>query len=168
MERLRALRVARAMARRIGVECMTKNSFCQECGIPPGSLYHRTGLYFHEIIADAKAHAEGVPTDSGAAKRRRMDPPSRRAHIVRTALDLARSHGYTELDRSRVAGAAGISPGTVSRYFENATGLTDEVLRLAIATEDMDVLRQGLAMRHPVAMGAPESLKRRAFYNGNF
>lgn len=160
MTKAQALRLGRRLARRDGLATLTKEKFCKEAGISAGSLHHLTGLHFHEIVTDAFQNVGmGRNTDNGRA---RLMPNLRRDQLIRTAVDLARSHGFVNLTRQQVAEAANTSPALVSHYFDGMHGLTFAMMQHAVATENLTVLAQGIAANHPVAMKAPASLRRRA------
>lgn len=93
---------------------------------------------------------------------RRRAPQERREQILVVAVKLVRKHGLSAVTRDAVAEAAGVAQGTVNVYFGSIAGLREEVMQRAVEERDAQLLAQGLVERHPVAMKAPESLRRKA------
>lgn len=91
--------------------------------------------------------------------RYRLDPDSRRQHILSVAVELAQKDSFEWLTRAAVAEAACVSPGLVSAYFKPFTELKREVLREAVRTKNIDILAQGMAARHPLVANLPMSLR---------
>lgn len=55
-----------------------------------------------------------------------------------------------------------VSRGTISKYFYDIGDLRDSIIATAIREERLDIVSQAIAMRHPLALAAPESLKTKA------
>lgn len=91
--------------------------------------------------------------------RTRMSPRARRDEILAAAVRLAETYGYTRITRDDIAVAAAVSPATVSAALGTMTQLRRHVIRSAIANEVLSVIAQGLALRDPHAMRAPEALR---------
>jgi len=116
------------MAAENGLENITRNGLCQRAGIPAGSFAHVTGQTFKAFIRSLAGEGHA---GAGEVTRRRMDPELRSAHIVATALRLAESGHIKTLTRADVANAAGVSTGTVTKYFSTMPQLRRAVMRLA-------------------------------------
>jgi len=91
--------------------------------------------------------------------------------ILAAAVALSQSGEYATMTRGSIADAAGMAPSNVSNYgrtgYYNRTfvsvGVMDRirshVMEWAVTNGDLALLRQGLAMRHPAALDAPEQLR---------
>lgn len=88
--------------------------------------------------------------------------PDRDKRILDAALELAKGLGFEWITRDQVATAAGVSPATINNVFGTVSGMKRAVLREAIAREVVEIVAQGLAVRHPIALAAPTELKERA------
>lgn len=85
--------------------------------------------------------------------------------ILDAALAMAVRHTYQAMTRRHVALHMGASPSLISHYFGDMDGLRDEVMREAVARPHLQVLAQGIAARHPIAMRASAELRLRAMRN---
>lgn len=94
--------------------------------------------------------------------RTRMTPRERREDVLSAALRLAVMHGYTHITRDDIAMAAGCSPALVSQTLGTMRCLRRALVRAAVAREVLPVIAQGLALRDPHALRAPEELRVRA------
>lgn len=96
----------------------------------------------------------------------RLPSKERKQQIVAAALKLAERRdkrgGYKELTRDMIAEAAEVSPGLVSHAVGAMPAVLKAIMREAVATENVVVVAQGLGARDPIALKAPEDLKRRA------
>ena len=91
----------------------------------------------------------------------RLPAVERKQLLIDAAMPLAEQYGYDSVSRSMVAEAAGISESLVSRYW-TAPDFHAALLEAAIVRENLTVLAQGLAARHPVATSAPLELRQAA------
>jgi DNA-binding transcriptional regulator YbjK len=82
--------------------------------------------------------------------------------ILRAAVRLAKRLGFRKFLRRDVALEACTATGTVSYHYRDMDGLRTAVMRHAIENEVLEIVAQGLAERHVLALKAPEGLKRRA------
>lgn len=85
-----------------------------------------------------------------------------KAILLDAAYKLANDTGFDSLTRDNVARAAGMSSGMVNHRFVTMDGLRDEVMRTAIERTNLAIIGHGLAIRHPIALSAPEDIKRQA------
>lgn len=89
-----------------------------------------------------------------------MKMKHRKKQILDGALNAAAAHGYTNMSRAQVADASGCSAALVSHYFGTMTQLRRAVMRHAVSCERLSVIAQGLALKDPQALKAPEELRR--------
>ena len=94
--------------------------------------------------------------------RERLKPDERRARILDAALGVAEREGYHTLRQRDVAAAARCSMSLIHWYWGGLPAMRAAVLARAIEREHLPVVLQGLAMRDPVALAAPELLRRAA------
>ena len=92
----------------------------------------------------------------------RMDPADRRAEILDAALRAATAVGFMRMTRDDIARAANTSPGLVSARLGTMRKLRDAVMQHAIKREALQVIAEGVALRHPHALKAPADLQARA------
>ena len=91
----------------------------------------------------------------------KLPPAARRERLLEAALTLAARHGYENVTRNMIAAESGCSGALVSWHW-TASELHTAILTRAVDVAQLDVLAQGLALRHPVALAAPEALRRAA------
>ena len=91
----------------------------------------------------------------------RYNHDDRRASILEAAYRAAGELGFNQISSQRVARAAGCSEALV-RYHFDQTELRRAVMALAVQKEDLAILVQGLALRHPEALKASAALRERA------
>jgi AcrR family transcriptional regulator len=82
--------------------------------------------------------------------------------ILATAMQLANLKGYKRVTRNDIADRAEVATGSVSYHFKSMKKLQNAMVERAIETENLKVLGQALADRHPLALKAPEALRVRA------
>ena len=92
----------------------------------------------------------------------RMRPAERRAEILAAAVRTAAAVGLQRMTRENIATAAGCTPGLVSARLGTMRQIRDKVMREAVRREELTVIAQGIALRHPHAVRAPAELQRRA------
>ena len=88
----------------------------------------------------------------------KLPPAARRERLLEAALVLAGRHGYENVTRNMIAAESGCSGALISWHW-TANELQAAILTRAIEVEQLDVLAQGLALRHPIALAAPETLR---------
>lgn len=88
--------------------------------------------------------------------------PNRDDRILEAAINLALQDGYQWITRARVAADADVAAGTINLAFGDMKGLKRAVLRAAIERGIIEIVAQGLADRHPIAMDAPAEIKAQA------
>ncbi len=82
--------------------------------------------------------------------------------IMRAALHIAARDGFRQVTRAGVATFARIAPGSISYHFGPLRKFQTAIVLAAIAAENLAVIGQALAARHPAALKAPEALKAKA------
>ena len=93
---------------------------------------------------------------------RRMQPNDRKAQILNAAVELSIREGWGTITREKVAEAAGISAGLVTKYFISVEQLRASVMRSAIDREILIILADGVALRDDIALSAPPKLRAQA------
>ena len=94
--------------------------------------------------------------------RERQDPKTRKAAILKHAVQLAKEKGYSHVTRDEVAIQAGVACGLVTYYFKSVGRLKREIMRYAVRMEHHDILLQGLAAKDLIAERAPAELRAKA------
>ena len=90
-----------------------------------------------------------------------MHPDDRKAQILAAGLKLAAQFGYMNLTDRDLAREAQCSKSLVLHHFGSIHTVRSEVLREAIRTENLAVIRQGWGMNAPeIKTCPPEILKR--------
>lgn len=100
-----------------------------------------------------------------ALKRTRLSPEDRKDAMVSAALVLAEAQGFYNFSSTQVARACGCGHPLIFHHFEGMEGLRDEVMLKAIVEGNLNVVAQGLVSKHPLAVGAPDALKKKALKN---
>ena len=95
-------------------------------------------------------------------RQRHIPAAERRAEVLAAAIALAERKGYTHLIRDEIATEAKCSTGLVTQYFGTLECLKRAVVSHAVHAENLIIIAQALAARHPKAQRAPEELRRRA------
>lgn len=91
-----------------------------------------------------------------------MKKDNRTREILAASLALAKSKGFNRLTREDLAQASGCSVALVSHHLGTMTEIHRKVMRHAIHEGCLPVVAQGLAIKYPAAMRAPEELRHRA------
>ena len=92
----------------------------------------------------------------------KMQARERKAQILGAALTLCETAGYTRLTREQIAEKAGCPPTLITYHFGTMPALRRDIMREAVRVGHLPVIAQGLAVRDPHALKAPEDLRRRA------
>lgn len=124
-------------------------------GSAPGAALFRAGL----TVLSVSLNQSPTP-DEGQKMSEKVTERNRR--ILEAAAELAAERGYTTMTRADIAQRAGVADGSVNNAFGTMDGLRDAVMQRAVDTSDAEIVAQGLAARHPVALGAPQALKDQA------
>ena len=84
-------------------------------------------------------------------------------HLIDSALEVAKTEGYTRMTRDQIAAQAGCSTGIVSKYLGTMPAMRRTIMRAAVHGGVHAVIVQGLAVRDPHAMAASDTDKRQAW-----
>lgn len=96
------------------------------------------------------------------SRKRYDDTQQRIDQIIAAAVSLSEDFGYANITRDQVAEAAGCSPALVSRHMGSMDELRTAVVTEAVAQKNLNILAQALIERHPIAVAAPQELRRKA------
>lgn len=86
---------------------------------------------------------------------------TRRAQILAAAFNMAKEDGLVKVTQSAIAKRLSISRPLVVKYYK-AEELTAAVVLQAIGEGHLFIIGEGIALRVPEALGAPDSLKKAA------
>lgn len=92
-----------------------------------------------------------------------MRPEERKAKILAAGLKLAVQNGYMRLTDRDLAREAKCSKSLVLHHFGSIHTVRSEVLREAIRTENLAVIRQGWGMNAPEIETCPPEILKRVF-----
>lgn len=93
---------------------------------------------------------------------KRRAPEDRKQQLLTTALELAHTTGYNKLTYDTLAEETGVTRPLVHHYFGTMVCFRRTLMSEAIRTRDLVVIAQGLALKDPRALRAPDDLKRAA------
>lgn len=155
------LKIGERLARQKGLINVSRLDICQEIGIPEGSWSSVVGLPFLDLVRVLKERI-GDEKLVKMNKKRAADPELRKDHILDVALSLAESLGYSKMTVVQVAEAAGITHGTVLRYFGTVAQLRNDVMRKAVKTNNLKVIAQGLCVGDRQAKKADAAVQQEA------
>lgn len=79
--------------------------------------------------------------------------------ILEAGVALAGERGFRNFSRNDVAERAGVAAGSVNNAYGTMDGLHDAVMEVAVERQLTAIVAGGLAVRHPVACAAPQTLK---------
>jgi AcrR family transcriptional regulator len=82
--------------------------------------------------------------------------------ILATAMQLANLKGFGNVTRNDIANRAEVAAGSVSYHYKSMKKLEAAMVSRAIETENLKILGQAIARKHPLALKAPEALRVRA------
>lgn len=82
--------------------------------------------------------------------------------ILNAAIELAQEDSFQWITRDAVAERAGVSPGTVNNAYGTIADLKRAVLRAAVERRILSIIAEALGVKHPIAMEAPEDLRKEA------
>lgn len=90
---------------------------------------------------------------------KKQDAAVRHEQILAEAMNQAKRVGYTNITREAIAAAAGVSVGMINTQFGTMAALKRDVIRAAVKRRVPEIIAQGLVMKDPHALRAPEDLK---------
>lgn len=77
-------------------------------------------------------------------------------------MQLANLTNYRRVTRAQIAKRAGVATGSVSYHFKSMKKLQDAIVGRAVEGKVLKVVAQALANRHPLAVKAPEVIRKAA------
>lgn len=96
---------------------------------------------------------------------KRYKPAVRRELILAAAVEVAsRRGGWASLTRERIALAAGVSDGLISRYLGDMPAARKAIMREAIRSENLEIIVQSIVAHdgYAVKKWLPSELKQKA------
>ncbi len=153
--------IAITMVRQYGLINLSRAGVCEKADIPDGSFIHVMDCTFTELLDELVTELAAAGTDARVRQttKKRVNPALRKQNILQAAVELARRDGYREVTRDRIAEAAGVSVGLVSRYFGNMNQLRIAIMRYAVKQSIPEIVAQGMAASDPQALNASAELK---------
>ena len=153
------LRSATTLARDHGLYNITRADIARHAGVPAGSF--RLVGSMDEIraaIVDADPSLGPLVDDARVQERDAL--------ILNAAVGLAEAVGYHRVTRRLLAKATGYAPATISKYGGGCTPvmahIAGDIMKRAVAGSIVTLVAQGLVRSDPIALAAPDDLKRRA------
>lgn len=92
-------------------------------------------------------------------KPKRKLAKDRREEIVQAALSWAQAIGYQNVTRENIAKSVGLTPQAIQHHIGTMAKLRRDIMRRAIATDNLHVLAQGMANKDKDAMKATDEQK---------
>ena len=90
------------------------------------------------------------------------DKDIRAQEFALIGLKLAEQSSYIQVKREMIARAAGTTASSVNYVIGGHADVRDAIIAKAVELENVTVVAQALALRHPIVMAAPQLLKARA------
>ncbi|MBW1726010.1 MAG: TetR/AcrR family transcriptional regulator [Deltaproteobacteria bacterium] len=160
MKREQIKKIAVKMVETDGLINLSRSDLCKRAEIPDGSFPHIMGCNFSDFVEELKG--ENISEKSHDVNKSRVDPVLRRAHILNTAVDMAKIDGYQRITRDGLAKKAGVSSGLVTRYFNTMSQLRRSIVRNAVQHEVLEIIAQAVLSNDPHVSKASTELKKRA------
>jgi AcrR family transcriptional regulator len=82
--------------------------------------------------------------------------------ILDAAVIIAETDGLMNITRAEIAHHAQCAEGLINKYYGTMKQLRRDIMRHAIAVQNLELIAQGLAAKDPRAMAIEPALKRRA------
>lgn len=92
----------------------------------------------------------------------RPGPKIQRERILAAALHLSQIGNYATITREQITIYAQCSPGLLNHYYSTMAQLRRDVMRAAVRLRIGAIVAQGLVAKDPIALKAPEDLKKQA------
>ena len=112
----------------------------------------------HQEYCDTKVDAKTKRIRQAA---KRLPPITRREKLSKEIILIAREE-FGTMTRESIARRCGVSVGLINHYFGDMAKLRADFMAHAVSTKDIKTIALGLGVRDSVALGAPESLRKRA------
>ncbi len=96
-------------------------------------------------------------------KQQKLEARARVAQILDAAIEVSKRVGYSRLTRGAVADEIGLASSSLVTYHMGSMAtFRRAVMREAVRSGCLPVIAQGIALKDPHALKAPEELRRRA------
>jgi AcrR family transcriptional regulator len=82
--------------------------------------------------------------------------------ILGAAMQVANLKGLTNVTRNDIADRLEIATGSVSYHYGDMRKLRTAMVERAVESQNLKIVGQAIAIKHPIAMKAPEALRVRA------
>ena len=92
----------------------------------------------------------------------RLRNEARRKNIIDAALKVIAKKGLANTHRQHIATEADTSPANITTVFGSMDALITEVIVAAVASQNLKVIAQAVATKHPKARNISRELKRKA------
>ncbi len=86
----------------------------------------------------------------------------RREEILAVAVRLSALAGYRNVTRNQIAEVVGLTPQAIQHHIGTVANMRRDIMRKAIADENLTVIAQGMANKDEHALKAPDDLLGRA------
>jgi len=150
------LEVGKELALEIGPQNIGLDDICTLTGVKAGSFQYVMGMSFNKFL-------ETLPLGENCqVKNRSTLPIFRKRHIIKCCISHSADYSFKTITINLAAALAKVSRSTVCRYYKTHEEIQDQIMELAVQTECIEVIAQGLASRHPLALDASQILKERA------
>lgn len=87
---------------------------------------------------------------------------AKRNELLNCAIKIAERVGYAHITQTLLAEEAGVSLGTPHYYFDGLVDVKKSTLLLAIKSENLLIIAQGIVNRDPAMKKVSKELKKRA------
>lgn len=149
------------MANEIGLINLSRVDLCKKLKIKDGSFTVIAGMTFTELITSIRPECKKLNVDK-PKKKTHTTKELRMELILDKALQISERDGFSRLSRAVVAEECGVHDSLIPYHFGTMVNFKRDIMRHAIRKENLNVIAQGLALRDPHAMKAPQELKDRA------
>lgn len=85
-----------------------------------------------------------------------------KAGILSAAMQVANLQRYNKVSREDIAKRAGVAESLVSYYFKSMKKLRDAMVERAVETDNLKLIGQALADKHPIAKRATKAVREAA------
>lgn len=160
MKRIEVKKVAIEMVQANGLINLSRSALCARAELPDGSFPHVMGCTFKEFVEELEAM--NIEEATHVVSKSRVSPALRREQILKAAVELSKTEGYSKITRDKIAKSARVSVGLVTRYFSTMPQLRRCVMRYAVQNGVAEIVAQGLANGDAHAKKASPELKEEA------
>lgn len=157
MKKQEVAEIAKQIVNEVGLINLTRAELCKRAGINEGSFDYLMDCTFNDFVDELRPQ---LPPSKGhkLSKGRARNADIRKDNIIAVALEMAEQTNYLQLQRNAIADRVGVSNSLINRHF-TMTQLRSAVMRRAVQTENLSVIAQGLANKHPQALKASAKVR---------